>query len=282
MVPVILVVNMDNLITAGELAKLASTTKRTIIWYTEQGVLKPVRIMDNGYRYYNESQVLEYQMILLLRTLNVSLSEIKDYLSKKGKITDLFNEKKQQIRQEIDNLQYKLKSVEGYLDNLKGNGTMVDPKIINMEPFEVYYIDKVGSYAEIGRFCTELISMFEVLPAHHTAEPSLFTTLAIFPDPTYQPRKCKMKIGVLAKPYIKIKSIYNSVVNKMLFAPGKVITYTFNGSGNNLSLFWKELEKYCRLHHIKARTDTPDFEIYRTVHPDPAKQFFEIYLPVSE
>ena len=75
---------MGNLITAGELAKLASTTKRTIHFYDEKGVLKPRKINSKKYRFYEEQQVLDYQMILLLSTLGVPLDEIKRYLSSKS------------------------------------------------------------------------------------------------------------------------------------------------------------------------------------------------------
>lgn len=275
---------MDNLITAGELAKLTRTTKRTIIWYTQQGVLKPVKTAANGYRYYSERQILDYQMILLLRTLGVSLAEIRDYLLKKGNLSSLFNEKKQQIGREIDNLQYKLRSVEGYLNNLNINGTMVKPEIKILQPFEIYYIEKTGAYSQIGNYCDELVAMFEKPNRQYPQDKRLlnhFTTLSVFLDSGYNPRKCKMLIAVLSKPGMRVKNKYNNIVKKKIFAPGKVITYTFNGPGEMLSFFWKELEKYCRLNNIKIRTDTPDFEIYRKVNTDPSRQFFEIYLPIN-
>jgi DNA-binding transcriptional MerR regulator len=265
---------MDNLITAGELAKLAYTTKRTIIWYSKLGLLEPVKIAPNGYRLYNESQVLEYQMILLMRTLGVSLTEIKSYLSKKGQLSGLFDEKKEEIKQEINSLQFKLNVVESCLNNINDNGTMVKPVVIsNFKPLEIYYIEKTGPYSKIGQYCEELYNMFSKYGIN-------WVTLTVFMDTGYQPKKCKMKIGVIANPSMMIKAEYKNTVNKMELTPGKVISYTHNGSGDLLSLFWKELEKYCRLHKIKVNYDIPDFEIYRSVNTDPSKQFFEIYLPI--
>jgi predicted transcriptional regulator YdeE len=108
-----------------------------------------------------------------------------------------------------------------------------------------------------------------------------FTTLAIFEDPTYQPKKSKIKIAVIVNKEMKVDEKYKKIVKYMQFDPGKVITYTHNGSGSLLSLFWKELEKYCRLNNIKVRNNVPDFEIYRVVNEDVSKQFFEIYLPIE-
>jgi len=120
---------MDNLITAGELAKLASTTKRTILYYDEKGVLKPVKVNSSKYRYYLESQILDYQRILLLSTLGVSLDEMKKYLRKNGNLAKLFDDKKGLVDKEIQLLEFNLQSLTRFESNLKTNGTMVNPEI---------------------------------------------------------------------------------------------------------------------------------------------------------
>ena len=109
---------MDNLITAGELAKLASTTKRTILFYDEKSVLKPVKVNSANYRYYVESQILDYQRILLLSTLGVSLGEMKKYLKKNGDLTHLFDDKKELIEKEIRLLEFNLKNLTKFQVNL--------------------------------------------------------------------------------------------------------------------------------------------------------------------
>ena len=160
------------------------------------------------------------------------------------------------------------------MGNLKTNSTMVDPQIKNLPSFHIYYIEKIGSYSQISEYCQELTKMLE-------GKGKDFTTLAIFEDPTYQPKQSKIKVAALAVEGMKVKEEYKDTVKLMSFNPGKVITYTHNGSGSLLSLFWKELEKYCRLNRIKVRKDVPDFEIYRNVNEDITKQFFEIYLPIE-
>lgn len=259
----------SNLITAGELAKLCGTSKRTILWYDKLQILVPKKIEENGYRYYGEEQVLEFQMIHLLTTLGVQLAEIK----KTNNLQKLFEEKRSEIKKQIGQLQFSLKNLDKFRANLALNQTMIKPEIKTLKPFEVYYIERESSYVKIGKYCQELVSMFE-------KKGKEMTTMAIFENPTYQPKKSKIKIGVLAKKEQTIKEKYKSEVKKIIFDPGKVISYTHNGDGKLLSLFWKELEKYCRLHNIEVRKNVPDFEIYRKVRNDLRKQFFEIYLPV--
>ena len=195
-------------------------------------------------------------------------------MKQKGKLPQLFDDKKVLIQKQINELQFNLNNLEKFLSNLKANGTMVDPQIKILSPFGVYYTEVVGSYAQIGDYCEKLADMFENKGKN-------FTTLAIFDNPTYQPKESYIKVGVLADENMKVKEEYKEVVKYMKFSPGKVITHTHNGSGSLLSLFWKELEKYCVLNNLQVRKDVPDFEIYRQVDPNHTQQFFEIYLPIK-
>lgn len=264
---------MPNLISAGELAKLASTTKRTILFYDAKGVLKPELVNAARYRFYSQRQVLDYQMILLLSTLGVSLAEIKNYLGKRGRLPQLFNAKKTLIQAEINLLQFNLNNLNKFLTNLKNNQTLVNPQTKSLKPFGVYYLEKVGAYSQIDQYCRELLTMFK--------SNKKLATLAIFEEPGYRPKKSKIKIGVVDNNHVAVKPEYKNLVKYLKFNPGKVLTYTHNGSGSLLSLFWKELEKYCRIKKIKIRKDIPDFEIYRQVNSDVTRQFFEIYLPIK-
>ncbi|KKQ36671.1 MAG: Methyltransferase domain protein [Candidatus Roizmanbacteria bacterium GW2011_GWA2_37_7] len=265
---------MNNLITAGEFAKLASTTKRMILYYDEKGVLKPIKVNSAQYRFYLERQILDYQRILLLSTFGVSLGEMKRYLKKSGNLAKLFDDKKELIEKEIRLLEFNLQNLTKFQKNLKENGTMVNPMVQVMPPFGVFYIEKEGPYAKIGNYCEELHTMFENKGDH-------FTTLAIFEEQGYRPKKSRIKIGALKTEGMKLKKTYQDVVKYIEIHPGKVLTYTHSGSGSLLSLFWIELEKYCTLKKIKINKYVPYFEIYRTVNSDMTKQFFEIYLPIE-
>lgn len=265
---------MDKYITAGELAKLANTTKRTIHFYDEKGVLRPIKINQSNYRLYQQRQVLDFQMILLLSTLGMSLDEIKTYLKRKGPLSNLFSDKKHLIKDEIERLQFNLTNIEQYLSNLQSNGTLINPKIKIIRPFDVYYINKVGPYAKIASYCQQLSEMF-------VRKGKNFTTLSIFEDQGYRPKQSRIKICAFADKGIKVGDNFKTIVKRMRFDPGKVITYTYRGSGDMLSLFWKELEKYCQLNGHKVRKNVPDYEVYWKVDPNPIKQRFEIFLPIK-
>ena len=78
-----------------ELAKIFSVSIRTLHWYDEIGLLKPASYQENGYRIYEEPQLLLFQQILFFRELGFKLKEIKELLASNEceKITRLSTKK---------------------------------------------------------------------------------------------------------------------------------------------------------------------------------------------
>ena len=65
-----------------ELAKLSGVTVRTLHFYDEVGLLKPARYGTNGYRFYEEKQLLALQQILFFRELGFELKQIQRLLGR--------------------------------------------------------------------------------------------------------------------------------------------------------------------------------------------------------
>lgn len=59
-----------------QVARVSGVTARTLRYYDEIGLLRPVRVGSNGYRYYEREQLLRLQQILLLRELGLDLATI--------------------------------------------------------------------------------------------------------------------------------------------------------------------------------------------------------------
>jgi DNA-binding transcriptional MerR regulator len=59
-----------------QVARLSGVTARTLRYYGEIGLLRPARVGPNGYRYYEQEQLLRLQEILLLRELDMDLGTI--------------------------------------------------------------------------------------------------------------------------------------------------------------------------------------------------------------
>lgn len=67
--------------TVQSLADLAGVSVRTLHYYDEIGLLKPSMVARNGYRYYEEKELLRLQQILFFRELEFPLDEIKRMMS---------------------------------------------------------------------------------------------------------------------------------------------------------------------------------------------------------
>ncbi len=68
----------------SEFAKRCGVEKRTLFYYDEIGLLKPERVLENGYREYSQRQAARMEEIKLLQSTGLSLAEIKAMLASEG------------------------------------------------------------------------------------------------------------------------------------------------------------------------------------------------------
>jgi DNA-binding transcriptional MerR regulator len=64
----------------SDVARMSGVTSRTLRHYDEIGLLPPAWIAGNGYRHYEEDDLLRLQQILVLRELGLGLTEIAEVL----------------------------------------------------------------------------------------------------------------------------------------------------------------------------------------------------------
>jgi len=61
----------------SEMAKLANTTRRTLIFYDQENIFKPMYKTETGFHYYEYSQLYDLMVILGFRNLDLTLTDIK-------------------------------------------------------------------------------------------------------------------------------------------------------------------------------------------------------------
>lgn len=64
----------------AQVARASGVTARTLRYYDQIGLLRPAYVGSNGYRHYEQEQLLRLQQILLLRELDMSLVAIATVL----------------------------------------------------------------------------------------------------------------------------------------------------------------------------------------------------------
>lgn len=125
-----------------EFAQLVHTTRRTLIFYDEKGLFKPVITSSNGYRYYEYNQVYLFELITSLRKSGLSLNEISILLNDKDnkKLANILNKSANKLEDEIVNLQSALTAIQHRVDDLQESKTILNfnqPQVLmcNVEHF---------------------------------------------------------------------------------------------------------------------------------------------------
>lgn len=106
-----------------EVARMSGVTSRTLRHYDEIGLLPPAGIRSNGYRYYEQEDLLRLQQILVLRELDVSLSEIAEILDQRRDPIQTLRCHYERLLQERDRLGVVARTVArtiGELENKEG------------------------------------------------------------------------------------------------------------------------------------------------------------------
>jgi len=124
-----------------KVSELSGVSIRTLHYYDEIGLLKPTGISKNGYRYYDENSLERLKQILLFRTLEFTLKEIKTILE----CTD--SERQKILENQIELLTQKKEHLENAL-NLARWIKVVGVKAVNFSAFDAAKMDEYSKKAK--------------------------------------------------------------------------------------------------------------------------------------
>jgi DNA-binding transcriptional MerR regulator len=107
--------------TVKQVAEMSGVSVRTLHFYDELGLLKPAYLGPNGYRFYEESQLLTLQQILFYRELEFELKQIKEILDRKDfeRVASL-EAHREVLRQKLSRTHQLLETIDKTLAHLKG------------------------------------------------------------------------------------------------------------------------------------------------------------------
>ena len=118
--------------TVKKLSELSGVTVRTLHFYGEIGLLKPAYHGTNGYRYYEEKELLQLQQILFFKELGFSLKQIQKVLGRNDfdQLAALYSHRKS-LSLEWEKIGQLLKTVDKTIKHLKGKKKMKDKEIFD-------------------------------------------------------------------------------------------------------------------------------------------------------
>jgi DNA-binding transcriptional MerR regulator len=130
--------------TVHELATLAGVSVRTLHYYDEIGLLVPASTLKNGYRQYEEPQLIRLQQILFFRELDFELSEIKELLSRPGySVVGALREQKKLLELKRKRIGKLLTTINTTIMSITN-----DKKINNAELYDAFNDKDVKEYQE--------------------------------------------------------------------------------------------------------------------------------------
>ena len=165
----------------GDFSRLSFVTVKTLRYYDEIGLLKPVEVdRFTGYRYYSASQLPRLNYIVALKNLGLSLEEIATLINNDltpSQMKDIFILKKAELRQRINEEQRRLEQVEKLLKQIEKEGTMPDYQVVikKVEPQIIASIRAIlPTYGDLGQLYGEIFGYLGSQGITIPAGPTIF------------------------------------------------------------------------------------------------------------
>jgi DNA-binding transcriptional MerR regulator len=136
---------------------MSGVSVRTLHFYDEVGLLKPAFVGANGYRFYEEPQLLMLQQILFYRELGFELKQIERILGRSDfdKVVALESHRKV-LRKNLAQTRKLIVTIDKTIEHLKGKRKMKSQELfVGFDPkqqakHEQYLIDRYGEGMKEG------------------------------------------------------------------------------------------------------------------------------------
>lgn len=177
------------MIRIGEFSKLSQVSIKTLRYYDEMGLFKPIDVDHfTGYRYYSASQLPRLNRILALRDLGFSLDQIAQVLDEgvsPQQLRGMLRLKRAELQEHIASEQARLARVEARLNTIDKEDTMTEYDVV-IKQIESQLVagvrDTLSSYPEVGRLFPEVYSHL----AHHGVSGPDLVGAAIWHDDEFK------------------------------------------------------------------------------------------------
>lgn len=259
----------------SDFSKITKLTVKALRYYDEENILKPsYRDEQNSYRYYNKEDFKKAQIIVMLRELDFSISEIKDVLSGCENAEDLsyyLSQKKSMIEAKINKEKELIEEISLYIKPNNREDMSMNYKIDvkEFEPVLVAAIRYKGRYDDVGKYYGRI---YKAIKGKLSGAP-----FNCYYDEEYKEENADIEICV---PISKLISAEGITVKEL--SAIKAIVTTHIGSYEKLNFAYKAMLDYAAKNKLKLIT--PSRECYikgpgMIFKGNPNKYVTEIIIP---
>lgn len=142
--------NEQEPLTVGQLAALSGVSVRTLHHYDAIGLLKPALIRPNGYRYYQQGELLRLQEILFYRAVGMALADIKALLDGPASALERLEKHRANLAANVKRQAEMMATLDATIAHLTGETTMANQDLYTpfssetQAEYETWLIDTYG------------------------------------------------------------------------------------------------------------------------------------------
>lgn len=125
----------------NEVEKMLGITKQALIYYEKEGMIKPKRD-ENNYRCYLQEDIDILKEILLLRSMEITIDEIKLIINNELSIKDALKTKRESIQKMKIELDHIDKKIQDYIKRRKVKISFDNMEIEEWEEYDTLYFNE--------------------------------------------------------------------------------------------------------------------------------------------
>ena len=233
------------MLSIGELSRITRLTVKTLRFYHEKGLLVPDRVdVDSKYRYYRGDAVERAEIIVRLKEMGFSISEMQHILSvcrDDLDVVDFVRDKMSEIDGKILRLQETKQNLSQFMETAR-RGEADVPGVVETETIPGVLVASIrfsGRYEDIGkRFRT----LFKVCGRYAAGSP-----LAVYYDGEYVEAEADIEACLPVS-----RDVSGDGVSCRFLEGGEALTLIHNGPYQELGKSYRILFEYCRKRDIKC------------------------------
>jgi DNA-binding transcriptional MerR regulator len=250
----------------GDFSRISRVTVRTLRYYDEIGLIKPVRVDElTGYRYYSINQLPKLNRIIMLKEIGLSLEDISHTLNGNAPvdhIKQLLQVKKSEIHDRLNLDKRRLRRVEIWLDRIEQEGAIPAGIYIKRKTIpEVRVISKRerGTYEETTlKLYQEILDYIDSIKNDET-EMIKGPITGLFYDDEYKETDADIEVAVPISGDIPVDMTGFKV---KILPEIEAISAVYKGPSYDIHRTYAQIMEYAEVH--KLTLDTPLREIYLT------------------
>ena len=220
--------------TIKEVEKQTGLTRSNIRFYEKEKLIEPTRNDKNGYRDYSESDIENIKKIAYLRTLEISIEEIRNIMSDKVSLTEIIEKQAATIQTQIEGLNKAKTMCEKMLEagNVSFDELQVEKYVADLETYwndnkSVFKLDTVSflymwgslvTWAVIATLCLVVgIVSYAKLPPEIPVQWSegMVTSLVSKKFIFAYPLACII-IRILLRPFLYVRLVMHNIYGEII------------------------------------------------------------------